>query len=97
MLRHLDRPRPGSGRSARRNEAAARHLWRDTLLPVIADASALDWLPLDPVPRNALRVITPHPGEAARLLTHHRAQVQADRLNALRELSRRFGNCLGGA
>jgi ADP-dependent NAD(P)H-hydrate dehydratase / NAD(P)H-hydrate epimerase len=70
----------------------ARHFWRDSLLPVIVDASALDWLPLDPVPRNALRVITPHPGEAARLLRASPQQVQANRLNALRNVSRKFGN-----
>jgi NAD(P)H-hydrate epimerase len=70
-----------------------RNLWRDLFLPVVVDASALDWLPLDPVPRNALRVITPHPGEAARLLRSAPQQVQANRLNALRNVSRRFGNC----
>ena len=70
----------------------ARHLWRDSLFPVVVDASALDWLPLDPVPRNALRVITPHPGEAARLLRSTPAQVQANRLGALRNISRKFGN-----
>jgi NAD(P)H-hydrate epimerase len=70
-----------------------RNLWRDLFLPVVVDASALDWLPLDPVPRNAVRVITPHPGEAARLLRSAPQQVQANRLNALRNVSRRFGNC----
>ncbi len=69
-----------------------RHLWRDVFMPVVVDASALDWLPLDPVPRNVLRVITPHPGEAARLLRTTPQQVQASRLNALRNVSRRFGN-----
>ena len=69
-----------------------RHLWRDLSLPVVFDASALDWLPMDPVPRNALRVLTPHPGEAARLLRSTPQQVQANRLNALRNISRRFGN-----
>jgi ADP-dependent NAD(P)H-hydrate dehydratase / NAD(P)H-hydrate epimerase len=69
-----------------------RHFWRDVLVPVVADASALDWLPLDPVPRNAIRVITPHPGEAARLLRSTPRQVQADRLKALRDISRRYGN-----
>jgi NAD(P)H-hydrate epimerase len=69
-----------------------RRLWRDSPMPVVVDASALDWLPLDPVPKNALRVITPHPGEAARLLRTTPHQVQADRLNALRNVSRRFGN-----
>ena len=69
-----------------------RNLWRDMFMPVVVDASALDWLPLDPVPRNALRVITPHPGEAARLLRATPQQVQSSRLNALRNISRRFGN-----
>ncbi|MCX6927116.1 MAG: NAD(P)H-hydrate dehydratase, partial [Verrucomicrobia bacterium] len=69
-----------------------RHLWRDLSLPVVFDASALDWLPMDAVPRNALRVLTPHPGEAARLLRATPQQVQANRLNALRNISRRFGN-----
>ncbi len=69
-----------------------RHLWRDSLLPLVVDASALDWLPLDPVPRNAIRVITPHAGEAARLLRTTSLQVQANRLDALRNVSRRFGN-----
>jgi len=70
----------------------ARRLWRDALVPVVVDASALDWLPLDPVPRNAIRVLTPHPGEAARLLKKGVAQVQANRPQALREISHRFGN-----
>jgi hypothetical protein len=36
--------------------------------------------------------MTPHPGEAARLLRTTPQQVQANRLNALRNVSRRFGN-----
>lgn len=70
----------------------ARNLWRDLPVPVVADASALDWLPPDSTPRDPLRVITPHPGEAARLLQTSPRQVQADRLTALRNLSLRFGN-----
>ena len=71
----------------------ARKLWRDQPTPVVVDASALDWLPLDPVPKGAIRVITPHPGEAARLLKTSVANVQADRPRAVREISHRFGNC----
>ncbi len=72
---------------------AMRHLWRDSPVPVVVDASALDWLPLAPVARNAIRVITPHPGEAARLLQTSTQQVQSNRVNALREISRQLGNC----
>ena len=68
-----------------------RHVWRDSHLPIVVDASALDWLPLDATPRNAIRVITPHPGEAARLLRSSSQQVQANRPNSLRNVSRRFG------
>jgi len=74
-------------------KATARRLWRDLLIPVIVDASALDWLPLDPVPRNAIRLVTPHPGEAARLAKATVPQVQAKRLEALRDISRNFGGC----
>ena len=71
----------------------ARRLWRDALPPMVVDASALEWLGLDRVPKNAVRVITPHPGEAARMLKTTSQQVQSNRLQALREVSRRFGNC----
>lgn len=69
-----------------------RKLWRDSLLPIVADASALDWLSLDHVPRNAMRIVTPHPGEAARLIKTSAAKVQEDRPQALREISKRLGN-----
>ena len=69
-----------------------RNLWRDSALPLVVDASALDWLPLDPSDRNALRVVTPHPGEAGRLLRCSPQHIQANRLNAVREISKRIGN-----
>jgi hydroxyethylthiazole kinase-like uncharacterized protein yjeF len=70
-----------------------RDLWRSAGVPVIADASALAWLPDGPTPPQAIRVITPHPGEAAQLLGKTAAEVQDNRPESLRELSRRFGNC----
>ena len=70
-----------------------RRLWRDSLIPVIVDASTLDWLPLGATARNAIRVVTPHPGEAARLLNTTKQQVQLNRPQAVREISRRYGNC----
>ena len=70
-----------------------RRLWRDSVFPVIVDASTLDWLPLGATARNVIRVVTPHPGEAARLLNTTTRQVQANRVQALREISRRYGNC----
>jgi NAD(P)H-hydrate epimerase len=70
---------------------AARHWWRDIACPFVVDASALDFLAADPFPKKFIRVLTPHPGEAARLLKSTPQKVQADRVAALRELSKRFG------
>jgi NAD(P)H-hydrate epimerase len=70
----------------------ARDLWLHAEVPVIVDASALAWLPSGAVPQNAMRLITPHAGEAARLLGTTSKEVQSDRLKSLRELSRRYGN-----
>ncbi len=70
-----------------------RHVWRDSDLPVVVDASALDWLPLGTCPKDAVRVLTPHPGEAARLIGSTAQQVQANRIRALRTVSKRCGDC----
>jgi len=70
-----------------------RRLWRDAELPVIVDASALDWLTPHTLAKERIRIITPHPGEAARLLNTTAQRVQSDRVQAVRKISRRFGNC----
>jgi len=66
--------------------------WMSLPLTVIADASALDWLPKGKPKSRALRVITPHPGEAARLLGSTTKAVQRDRPAALRALASRYGD-----
>jgi NAD(P)H-hydrate epimerase len=66
--------------------------WRNAPVPVIVDASALAWLPTGAVREDAIRLITPHPGEAARLLESSSKEVQANRMRSLRQLSERFGN-----
>lgn len=70
-----------------------RKLWQESNLPVVVDASALEWLPPAGPKTQAVRVITPHPGEAARMLQTTNTEAQSDRPRTLRELSRRFGNC----
>jgi len=70
-----------------------QNLWRQSPLPVIADASGLDFLPKDEIVPGALRIITPHPGEAARLLGETSSWVQSHRIETLRRLSERFHNC----
>jgi NAD(P)H-hydrate epimerase len=67
-------------------------LWRKFPGPVIIDASALAWLPFETASSSGLRVITPHPGEAARLLKCSAKDVQANRLHAVRDLSRQLNN-----
>jgi ADP-dependent NAD(P)H-hydrate dehydratase / NAD(P)H-hydrate epimerase len=84
-------------KSAKELTTAVRRLWRPATsgksVPVIVDATALDWLALGALPKNEIRVVTPHPGEAARMLGKTTQQIQANRLQAVREISRRFGNC----
>jgi len=57
----------------------------------VVDADALNLLAREPGKLPAGWVITPHPGEAARLLGSDTAAVQADRLGAVRELQARYG------
>ena len=67
-------------------------LWQTSPATLVVDASALEWLPEASGNLPGLRVLTPHPGEAARLLGVTTDMVQQDRPAALRALSRRFGN-----
>ncbi|QQS54328.1 MAG: NAD(P)H-hydrate dehydratase [Candidatus Competibacteraceae bacterium] len=75
-----------------------RAVWGRTLLhavlasdkPLVVDADALNLLAAEPVFRDHW-VLTPHPGEAARLLKMTPAEVEADRFTAVEELALRFG------
>lgn len=79
---------PGLGRS---DEARAlvRALLEQTTLPAVVDADAL--FGLEPVPREAPTVLTPHAGELARLLDVEPAWVSAHRLEAASRAAERFG------
>jgi NAD(P)H-hydrate epimerase len=87
----------GPGLAAEKLPAALKRelhsLWKTFPGPMVVDASALDWLQPDAAPAQAVRVITPHPGEAGRMLGISAREVQADRIAALRQLSRRHGQC----
>lgn len=68
-------------------------LFQQTLaasLPLVVDADALNLLVATPRKR-ADWILTPHPGEAARLWGTDTAAVQHDRYAAVEHLSRRFG------
>jgi NAD(P)H-hydrate epimerase len=58
--------------------------------PLIVDADALNLLAATPRARGNW-CLTPHPGEAARLLGTDTATVQSDRLAAVRALAERYG------
>ena len=64
-------------------------------LPLIIDADGLNGLArtLPKVPRQNW-ILTPHPGEAARLLTITVEQVQADREQAVQLLQQRYGGVI---
>lgn len=59
-------------------------------LPQVWDADALNLLAAAPLPLAAGSIITPHPGEAARLLGISTEAVQADRAGAARKLARKY-------
>src|SRR5690606_232061 len=59
--------------------------------PLVLDADALNLLAGDPRELPADAILTPHPGEAARLLAVDTAQVQGDRYAAAARLVERFG------
>ncbi|MBL8269796.1 NAD(P)H-hydrate dehydratase [Steroidobacter sp.] len=58
--------------------------------PTIIDADALNLLAQAPC-SNSNWILTPHPGEAGRLLGLSTAEIQSNRLQAAREIAARFG------
>jgi len=58
--------------------------------PLVLDADGLNLLALEPRELGDVAVITPHPGEAARLLGCDTAAIARDRYAAVRELARRY-------
>lgn len=79
---------PGLGRDA----------WGDTLwqaaldsdLPKVVDADALNRLAEQPLKRDDW-ILTPHPGEAARLLQCSTTEIQNDRIAAAKALQQQYG------
>lgn len=70
----------------------AQRLWAAALdggRPLVVDADALNLLAQQPRPL-AQAVLTPHPGEAARLLDVDTATIQRDRFAAAQALAERF-------
>ncbi|MEZ8742607.1 NAD(P)H-hydrate dehydratase [Photobacterium swingsii] len=57
---------------------------------MVVDADGLNLLALSPDYKNN-RIITPHPGEAARLLACNIAEIEADRFLAVQRLQQKYG------
>ena len=79
---------PGLGRSAWAWEVLGVTVTAGK--PLVVDADALNILAEDQSLRAGNWILTPHPGEAARLLGIDTAAVQADRLGALGRLCRKY-------
>jgi len=61
--------------------------------PLVLDADALNWLAKSPR-KSDHWILTPHPGEAARLLNQPIEVVEADRIQAAVELQQRYGGVI---
>ena len=90
---------PGLGRSAW-SEQMLLGAWQCTQeksLPLLVDADALNLLAQGSIiesPHYDKWVLTPHPGEAARLLGCAKADIQRDRFAAVAALQQRFGGAV---
>lgn len=79
---------PGLGKAA-----WGHALWLTALdanMPLVLDADGLNLLARDPREFSAPTVLTPHPGEAGRLLGVETKEIEQDRFTAAREIARRY-------
>ena len=71
----------------------AKRLWEAVIAidrPLVIDADGLNWLAQFPAQRDDW-ILTPHPGEAARLLDTESKAIQEDRLAAVLSLQEKCG------
>jgi len=81
---------PGLGTSSVTRDLV-RELYREVRIPMVVDADGLNLLAAEPeilADPPAPRLLTPHPGEMARLSGQNTRQIQADRLRAVLEYSK---------
>ncbi len=83
---------PGLGQSGWSEQLLAAVLASD--LPLVVDADALNLLARLPLVRRDNWLLTPHPGEAARLLGSDTAAIGRDRVATARALQQRFGGAV---
>ncbi|MEX0734573.1 MAG: NAD(P)H-hydrate dehydratase [Steroidobacteraceae bacterium] len=90
MLRDADAVAVGPGLGLDRRAGKLLEEAIKSERPLVVDADALTILARRPR-RHADWILTPHPGEAARLLGTDAASVQRDRHGSAREIAARFG------
>ena len=79
---------PGLGTSLETSELV-RAILQQLRIPAVIDADGLNAIAsLDTLPPNQPIALTPHPGEAARMLALKPSAVQQDRIRAIRKLTR---------
>ena len=66
-------------------------LYAEAEVPAVVDADALNALSGDLPSTTKIRVLTPHPGEMARLIGKSTKEVQSDRLGVAQQLAARSG------
>ncbi|WP_319524973.1 NAD(P)H-hydrate dehydratase [uncultured Desulfosarcina sp.] len=84
---------PGIGTAASTGRLLAR-LIEESPIPMVIDADGLNLIAADPAVlsrSNAPMVLTPHPGEMARLCDLSTAQVQEDRIGHARDFAQKHG------
>ena len=79
---------PGLGQTNWSIELLAHVLQSD--LPKLVDADGLNLLAKNPS-KSSNWILTPHPGEASRLLNISTAEIQSDRLSAIQKIQSAFG------
>jgi len=79
---------PGLGQQAWGKQALQKV--ENVRKPMLWDADALNLLAINPDKRHN-RILTPHPGEAARLLNCSIAEIESDRLLSAQRLVKRYG------
>jgi len=90
-LRDFDAAVVGPGLGTARGTVRFLRRLLTSKLPLVCDADALNAFAGTPRVFAGSRVLTPHPGEAARLLGVSTREIQADRLRAARQLAKRSG------
>lgn len=65
----------------------------ESSLPIVVDADALNLIAQEPA-QSENWILTPHPGEAARLLGCSTAEIQQDRFSAVSNLQKKYGGVI---